>query len=119
MSTNDKTIATGLLFISPTLLFCDNPRPGLSRHIHACLARHRDGDSGLIGEPVISQNRAALSTSGTVISSYPLDPAKPIGEDGSNLLWIKTLAGWEETLIMLPHDLDREAEMIFWEEMTD
>jgi hypothetical protein len=54
-----------------------------------------------------------------VISAYLLDPRTSRGETGNNLFWIKTLAGWGETFIMLPSDLDREAELILYQEIED
>ncbi|MDY0870585.1 hypothetical protein [Dongia rigui] len=119
MSTNQKTIPTGHLFISPELLTAIEQRPALDSRIKACLERHRAGDDGLITETIRSQNRAACDTRGAVISAYQLDPTTSRGEAGNNLLWIKTLAGWGETFIMLPSDLDREAELILYQEIED
>jgi hypothetical protein len=119
MASTQKTIRTGVLFISPELVTEIEQRPALVDRIKACLDRHRAGDDGMVTEIVRSQNCAACDVRGAVISAYPLDPTRSPGEAGTNLLWIKTLASWGETFIMLPSDLDSEAELILYQEIED
>jgi len=73
-------------------------------HQMLCLARHAQGDWGLVCPEDAASNDAAVKHGGRVLSSYPLDPAKPCQGFGDNCLWIITEADRSVTTLLLPSE---------------
>jgi hypothetical protein len=69
-----------------------------------CLARHVRGDWGCCCDEDKATNDDAIKYGNRVLSSYPLDPAKPCKGYGSNTLWIITEADRSVTTFLLPDE---------------
>ncbi len=55
-----------------------------------CLARHVRGDWGVIDAEDRKENFDAMFSGESILSAYPIDPAKPCEGFGANTLWIIT-----------------------------
>jgi hypothetical protein len=69
-----------------------------------CLARHMRGDWGCVCAEDSEINDQALVCGNRILSSYPLDPAKPCEGWGKNTLWIITEADRSVTTFLLPEE---------------
>ena len=69
-----------------------------------CLARHMRGDWGCVCAEDSETNDQALVCGNRILSSYPLDPAKPCVGWGKNTLWIITEADRSVTTFLLPEE---------------
>ena len=67
-----------------------------------CLARHVRGDWGCVCAEDRKSNFEALFSGGRILSSYPIDPAKPCKGFGDNTLWIITEGDRSATTFLLP-----------------
>jgi hypothetical protein len=73
-------------------------------YMQQCLARHLSGDWGCCCEEDKATNDEAVSARLRIISSYPIDPAKPCKGWGENTLWIITEADRSATTFLLPEE---------------
>ena len=81
-------------------------------YMHQCLMRHMRGDWGCVCAEDSDTNDQALVCGNRILSSYPLDPAKPCAgcEAGNgashakNTLWIITEADRSVTTFLLPEE---------------
>ncbi|MGE0565865.1 MAG: hypothetical protein AB7O50_15260 [Pseudolabrys sp.] len=73
-------------------------------HLVHCLTRHASGDWGCVCADDAASNEDALKHGGRVLSSYPIDPAKPCQGFGDNTLWIITEADRSVTTFLLPSE---------------
>jgi hypothetical protein len=73
-------------------------------YMHQCLVRHMRGDWGCVCAEDGETNDQALVCGNRVLSSYPLDPAKPCAGWGNNTLWIITEADRSVTTFLLPEE---------------
>ena len=71
-------------------------------YMEQCLARHVRGDWGCVCAEDRKSNFEALFSGGRILSSYPIDPAKPCKGFGDNTLWIITEGDRSATTILLP-----------------
>ena len=69
-----------------------------------CLSRHVSGDWGCCCEEDKATNTEAVTLGNRILSSYPLDPAKPCKGWGENTLWIITEADRSATTFLLPNE---------------
>ena len=69
-----------------------------------CLRRHMYGDWGCVGEEDAQTNREAITAGFRILSSYPIDEAKPCKGYGDNTLWIITEADRSVTTFLLPDE---------------
>ena len=73
-------------------------------YMHQCLMRHMRGDWGCVCAEDSETNDQALVCGNRILSSYPLDPAKPCEGWGKNTLWIITEADRSVTTFLLPEE---------------
>lgn len=73
-------------------------------YMQQCLARHMRGDWGCVDAEDASTNEEAASCGLRILSSYPIDPAKPCEGFGENTLWIITEADRSVTTFLLPEE---------------
>jgi hypothetical protein len=73
-------------------------------HLTACLARHASGDWGCVCADDAAENELSVKEGFRVLSSYPIDPAKPCKGFGENTLWIITEADRSVTTFLLPSE---------------
>lgn len=73
-------------------------------HLNACLARHVQGDWGVVSADDQATNDQALVDGDRVLSAYPIDPAQPCKGYGDNCLWIITEADRSVTTFLLPDE---------------
>jgi hypothetical protein len=81
--------------------------PGALRaadYMQQCLMRHVGGDWGSVCADDRKSNFDALFSGGRILSSYPIDPAKPCKGFGGNTLWIITEADRSVTTFLLPSE---------------
>lgn len=69
-----------------------------------CLRRHVTGDWGAVCIEDRQTNDDAVREGARILSSYPLDPAKPCRGFGGNTLWIITEADRSVTTFLLPDE---------------
>ncbi len=69
-----------------------------------CLERHVTGDWGAVCAEDWQSNDRAVKDGGRILSSYPLDPAKPCKGWGENTLWVITEGDRSATTFLLPHE---------------
>ena len=69
-----------------------------------CLTRHLTADWGCVDPEDAAANDEALLFGMRIISSYPIDPAKPCEGWGKNTLWIITEADRSATTFLLPEE---------------
>ncbi|MGD0185758.1 MAG: hypothetical protein ABSC25_10985 [Roseiarcus sp.] len=69
------------------------------------LSAHTKGESWPLDRERRAANRdSALSGSGDVWSTFPIDPSTPSKGFGPNTIWVITYLDIEVTVIMLPHE---------------
>ena len=73
-------------------------------YMQQCLARHVRGDWGVVCAEDRKSNFEALFSGGRILSSYPIDPAKPCKGFGDNTLWVITEADRSVTTFLLPDE---------------
>ena len=73
-------------------------------YLSECLARHASGDWGCVCADDAAENELSLKEGFRVLSSYPIDPAKPCKGWGENTLWIITEADRSVTTFLLPSE---------------
>lgn len=73
-------------------------------HLQDCLRRHVRGDWGCVCAEDRKSNFEALLSGGRILSSYPIDPAKPCKGFGDNTLWIVTEGDRSATTFLLPSE---------------
>jgi hypothetical protein len=73
-------------------------------YMEQCLARHVRGDWGCVCADDRKSNFDALFSGGRILSSYPIDPAKPCKGFGENTLWIITEGDRSATTFLLPSE---------------
>ena len=69
-----------------------------------CLSRHQRGDWGCACAEDRATNAEAVTAGMRIISSYPIDPAKPCQGWGDNTLWVITEADRSVTTLLLPSE---------------
>jgi hypothetical protein len=70
-------------------------------HLADCLARHARGDWGLVCKEDAASNERAVKDGSRILSSYAVDPAKPVQGFGDNTLWIITESDHSATAFLL------------------
>lgn len=73
-----------------------------AKHIGACIAKHINGDWGIIDAEDAAQNDQSLKTGGRVMSVWPLEAGQPEGDQ--RRLWIITEADRSVTTVLLPDE---------------
>ena len=68
------------------------------------LSAHLRGDWGAVDAEQRELNEDSLKHGQSVLSAYPINPAKPCEGFGDNTLWIKTHGTRSVTTIMLPDE---------------
>ncbi len=68
------------------------------------LSAHLRGDWGAVGAEQWQLNDDSLEHGRSLLSAYPIDPAKPCNGFGDNTVWIKTHGDRSVTTIMLPDE---------------
>jgi hypothetical protein len=73
-------------------------------YMQQCLARHAGGDWGCVCKEDAASNDHAVKDGGRILSSYPIDFAKPCKGFGDNTLWIITEGDRSATTFLLPSE---------------
>jgi hypothetical protein len=73
-------------------------------YLMLCLARHITGDWGHVCPEDAASNEEAVNYGSRILSSYPIDPARPCKGFGANTLWIITESDRSVTTFLLPEE---------------
>ena len=97
--TDDAKFSLGRIVATRGALAACSPE-----RLTSCLRRHASGIWGCVCAEDAASNEDALQHGGRVLSSYPIDPAKPCQGFGDNTLWIITEADRSVTTFLLPEE---------------
>ena len=89
----------GRIFSTPGALRCLTQEEML-----ALLARHMDGDWGVVDAEDRATNDYAVVAGARILSAYAIDPTLPCKGHGANTVWVVTEGDRRYTTFLLPEE---------------